>query len=79
MVKLMLEQHQISYLPLESVSMQERVRAVEFVLNRCGLSPAVSATPRVRKQTIPPVSAAPIKPAVESWPYALVDNGEVEA
>ena len=39
MVKLMLEQHRISYLPLESVSMQERVRAVEFVLARCGLSP----------------------------------------
>ena len=32
MVKLMLEQYRISYLPLESVSMQERVRAVEFVL-----------------------------------------------
>jgi hypothetical protein len=74
MVKLMLEQHQISYLPLESVSMQERVRAVEFVLNRCGLSPAVTVPPRVRKQTMPP-----LKPAVESWPYALVDNGEVEA
>ena len=38
MVKLMLEQHGIAYLPLESVSMQERVRAVEFVLARCGLS-----------------------------------------
>jgi hypothetical protein len=36
MVKLMLEQHRISYLPIESVSMQERVRAVEFVLSaRC--------------------------------------------
>src|ERR1044071_5280709 len=38
MVKLVLEQHGIAYLPLESVSMQERVRAVEFVLARCGLS-----------------------------------------
>ncbi|HEX2692302.1 MAG TPA: ATP-binding protein, partial [Kofleriaceae bacterium] len=34
MVKLMLEQHGITYLPIESVSMQERVRAVEFVLGR---------------------------------------------
>src|SRR5205814_7204927 len=34
MIKLLLEQHRISYLPLESVSMQERVRAVEFVLGR---------------------------------------------
>ena len=39
MIKLMLEQHRIAYLPLESVSMQERVRAVEFVLGRCGLRP----------------------------------------
>src|SRR5262249_29585823 len=34
MVKLMLEQHRISYLPLESVSMQERVRILEFVIGR---------------------------------------------
>jgi nicotinamide riboside kinase len=39
MIKLMLEQHRIAYLPLESVSMQERVRGVEFVLGRCGLRP----------------------------------------
>src|SRR5262247_2787837 len=38
MVKLMLEQYRISYLPIESVSMQERVRAVEFVLARCGVA-----------------------------------------
>jgi hypothetical protein len=42
MIKLMLEQHRISYLPLESVSMQERVRAVEFVLARAGLRPQPS-------------------------------------
>ena len=40
MVKLLLEQHRISYLPIESVSMQERVRAVEFVLKREGLKTA---------------------------------------
>lgn len=34
MIKLLLEQYRISYLPVESVSMQERVRAVEFVLRR---------------------------------------------
>ena len=33
----LLELHRIPYLPLESVSMQERVRAVEFVLDKCGL------------------------------------------
>jgi predicted ATPase len=32
MVKLLLEQHRIRYLPMESVSMQERVRTLEFVL-----------------------------------------------
>src|SRR5436190_8710431 len=56
MVKLMLEQHRISYLPLESVSMQERVRAVEFVLARCGVELPVVDTPvRSRPQTIPPL------------------------
>lgn len=42
MIKLMLEQYRISYLPLESVSMQERVRAVEFVLGRSGLRPPLA-------------------------------------
>lgn len=32
MVKLLLEQHRVRYLPLSTPSMQERVRAVEFVL-----------------------------------------------
>jgi nicotinamide riboside kinase len=37
MVKLLLELHRVSYLPIESVSMQERVRAVEFTLRRSGM------------------------------------------
>jgi hypothetical protein len=37
MIKLLLEQYRIAYLPVESVSMQERVRAVEFVVGRHGL------------------------------------------
>ena len=80
MVKLMLEQHRISYLPLESVSMQERVRAVEFVLSRSGLS-MPEPKPRSRAQTIPPVPATPdvLKASIESWPYALVDGGDVDA
>jgi len=64
MVKLMLEQHRISYLPIESVSMQERVRAVEFVLARCGLEAATGAGART-------VVAQPALRAVESWPHAL--------
>src|SRR5438067_3833272 len=53
MVKLMLEQHGISYLPIESVSMQERVRAVEFVLARSGLREAQVV--RRGAQTVPPI------------------------
>lgn len=84
MVKLMLEQHAISYLPLESVSMQERVRAVEFVLARCGLQPVKTAGlesakdgDRQRRQTIPPIASA--APRLENWPYALVETSDVEA
>lgn len=84
MVKLMLEQHRISYLPLESVSMQERVRAVEFVLARCGFEQPV-AKPRPRAQTIPPSMTSPAAPepsvraSIESWPYALVEPSETGA
>jgi nicotinamide riboside kinase len=34
MVKLLLEMYRVNYLPIESLSMQERVRAVQFVLGR---------------------------------------------
>src|SRR3954466_5037584 len=79
MVKLMLEQHGIAYLPIESVSMQERVRAVEFVLARCGLAaparPAARPAPRIRPE---PAHGAPglgdvLRTGVEDWPHALVD------
>jgi nicotinamide riboside kinase len=78
MVKLMLELHGISYLPIESVSMQERVRAVEFVLGRCGLERARS-TPPVRRPTATNAGPELRAPRVESWPYALVDRGDHEA
>jgi predicted ATPase len=86
MVKLMLEQHSISYLPLESVSMQERVRAVEFVLARCGLATDHAAR-RPRARTIPPGMGASIpgpaepviRASVESWPYALSEATDHEA
>src|SRR5436305_2237325 len=48
MIKLMLEQSRIPYLPIESVAMQERARAVDFVLKRTAglsqLAPAESST-----------------------------------
>jgi hypothetical protein len=78
MVKLMLELHGMSYLPIESVSMQERVRAVEFVLGRCGLERARS-TPPVRRPTATNAGPELRAPRVESWPYALVDRGDHEA
>jgi hypothetical protein len=41
MVKLLLEQFRIRYMPIDTPSMQERVRAVEFVLARMGLQQQV--------------------------------------
>jgi hypothetical protein len=54
------------------------VRAVEFVLDRCGLQRAATKPEaRQRRQTIPPVPAvSPLKATIESWPYAIVDNGD---
>jgi nicotinamide riboside kinase len=53
MIKLLLEQHRVRYLPVESVSMQERVRAVEFVLGRAGLDvPAKKEAPKAAEATI---------------------------
>jgi len=89
MVKLMLEQYGITYLPIESMSMQERVRAVEFVLGRCGLTVPKPA-PRLRPHKIPETLApgagvlkasigTTIGATIESWPYALVENGDHEA
>jgi nicotinamide riboside kinase len=71
MVKLMLEQHRISYLPLESVSMQERVRAVEFVLARSGLA----EKPKVKPQ---PAAAPTSPPRVDNWPFFL-EGAETKA
>ncbi len=51
MVKLMLEQSRIPYLPIESVAMQERARAVDFVLKRTAglqqLAPADNVGPKI--------------------------------
>jgi nicotinamide riboside kinase len=75
MVKLMLEQHGISYLPLESVSMQERARAIDFVLARSGLSPVPREAP-ARPQPAQPPSQTP---AFDSWPHYLSDSAEHKA
>ena len=46
MIKLMLEQSRIPYLPIESVAMQERARAVDFVLQRtAGLAKVAADAP----------------------------------
>jgi hypothetical protein len=62
MIKLMLEQYRIAYLPVESVSMQERVRAIEFVLARCGLEVQEKKRSTV---VVPPAS-------FDAWPHALI-------
>lgn len=48
MVKLLLELHDIPYIPVESLSMQERARLVERVLALAGLTPLDEATRRAR-------------------------------
>ena len=55
MIKLMLEQHRIPYLPLDMASMQERVRAVEFVLSRVlarDVRPEPTARPRIEPNLV---------------------------
>jgi hypothetical protein len=51
MIKLMLEQSRIPYLPIESVAMQERARAVDFVLKRTAgltqVAPTEVSAPKV--------------------------------
>ena len=64
--------------------MQERVRAVEFVLGHCGLpAPAPAPRPSARSRSTtapPPISAADVlRAGVEAWPHALVERGDHEA
>jgi hypothetical protein len=51
MIKLMLEQGRIPYLPIESVAMQERARTVDFVLQRtpglAKVAPTETVAPKV--------------------------------
>jgi nicotinamide riboside kinase len=58
MVKLMLEMFDVPYVPVESLSMQERVRCVDRVLTLAGLEPAGSseamAGPAARRGVIAP-------------------------
>jgi hypothetical protein len=75
MVKLMLEQHGIAYLPVESVSMQERVRAVEFVLGRCGLALPAARTPGRSPAPAPARSAARIGPEVPATAAPIGPTG----
>jgi predicted ATPase len=72
MIKLMLEQYRVSYLPVESVSMQERVRAVEFVLARCGLAP-VSHRPKCPAL---PLVTTPVHADTSAGPSAAALAGD---
>ena len=62
MIKLLLEMHRVPYLPLESVSMQERVRAVDFVLSRAGIHQLMT-TRRLAGAPAAPAPREPAKPA----------------
>jgi predicted ATPase len=70
MIKLLLEQHRISYLPVESVSMQERVRAVEFVLGRAGLATVAPGAPALPA----PGATKPVSPVVHEILRTMIGN-----
>lgn len=59
MVKFMLEQARIPYLPLESASMQERARAVDFVLGRTGLQKVQPRGESNPLRVVSPISITP--------------------
>jgi nicotinamide riboside kinase len=61
MVKLMLEIFDVPYIPVESLSMQERVRLVERVLGLAGL-PRSTAAPPPSPSSTSEASAAPTTP-----------------
>src|SRR5262245_43187683 len=50
MIKMLLEMHRVPYLPVESVSMQERVRAVDFILSRAGIHQIMTTRPPAAPQ-----------------------------
>jgi hypothetical protein len=52
MIKLMLEQSRIPYLPIESVAMQERARTVDFVLKRTAGIQQVATTETVGPKVV---------------------------
>jgi hypothetical protein len=58
MVKLLLEMYRVQYLPIESLSMQERVRAVQFVLDR----EALHARARVGQRAPQELHGEKVKP-----------------
>ncbi len=63
MIKLLLEQYNIEYLPIESMCMQERVRAIEFVLHRLSLSGELSKGPYDHGKTKIKKNIRSIKPS----------------
>lgn len=72
MIKLLLEQHRVSYLPIESVSMQERVRAVEFVLGRAGLT-ALARADRAAEGPAP-AQGKTVSPVVHEILRTMIGN-----
>jgi hypothetical protein len=60
--------------------MQERVRAVDFVLSRSGLQAQPSERLRARAQTVPPIATGTgTTPRIENWPHFLVEHNDNEA
>jgi hypothetical protein len=68
MIKLLLEVHRVPYLPVESVSMQERVRAVDFILSRAGIHQIMTTRPPVAPQPKKP------EPVLKATIETTIDN-----
>jgi nicotinamide riboside kinase len=62
MVKLLLEMYRVSYLPIESVSMQQRVRAVRFVLDREQSNKGAQTMPSLAKTSVASSVQRPTNP-----------------
>lgn len=63
MVKLLLEMFAVPYVPVDCLSMQERVRLVERVLSLAGLAPASAEAPVLTGATATPLREHVLRPA----------------
>jgi hypothetical protein len=74
MIKLLLEIHRVPYLPIESVSMQERTRSIDFVLARAGLSQLMTERRLAGAPNGPNGKAKPATASPDATLKATIEN-----